>query len=476
MKHLYPGLPGKAISFYLFVRSAILGTIISVVCIQVCAQSVSGIITDYNGYWKTSVSNVSAIKPVNSHNLLAFTYNNLQYSTGVDDLALSSQGETFIAGDFWSLPLSGFTGTISPNTKVGVGQMYDGINNGPGITPPLHSIAHYLSDGIKGLNIGTGIANLPAGNMSFNVNTINPSHIGDGIPDILVTQIADPSGSTDGYAFTDPSGNIVGHKKNIVFTSITPVANWTADFYEASTKPLTLTNGFTNTDRPLRLWAADLADFGITESNYSSIQKFNITLSGNSDVAFVAYNSRSFNVITLPVSLLAFSGRAAENSTTLSWTTAMEEQVSRFVIEKSSGSGAFTAIGEVKAAGYRRTARQYRYTDRNSYTGIRSYRLKMVYRDGSFTYSKIITLHSQSSGAALQLYPNPASDQINLVHPETRGAFVQIHNAAGNLLIIESITPGRTQTQISLKGLQPGIYQLTWYAGSERVAMQFLRK
>ncbi len=191
MKQFYPA----ACSFIsilkapFYFKSLLCGLLCSIVTYSE-AQSVSGIITDYNNYWKTSVSSV----------------------------------------------------------------------------------------GVKGLNIGTGIANLPAGNMSFNVSRINPLNIGDGIPDILVTQIADPSGSTDGYSFIDASGTIIGHKKNIAFTSITPVANWTADFYEASSNPLTLAAGYTNTDRPLRLWAADLSDFGITSTNYSAIQKFTITL------------------------------------------------------------------------------------------------------------------------------------------------------------------------------------------------------
>ncbi|MEJ0102382.1 MAG: hypothetical protein WDO19_07460 [Bacteroidota bacterium] len=69
------------------------------------AQAISGIITDYNGYWKSSASAINSIKPVNNHNLLAFKYNNVQYSTGVNDQTLTSHGESFVASDFWSLRL-----------------------------------------------------------------------------------------------------------------------------------------------------------------------------------------------------------------------------------------------------------------------------------------------------------------------------------------------------------------------------------
>ncbi|MEJ0102381.1 MAG: hypothetical protein WDO19_07455 [Bacteroidota bacterium] len=132
---------------------------------------------------------------------------------------------------------------MNSNTKVGVGEMYDGVHNGASNPVPSNNISFYLTDGIKGLNIGTGIANLPAGTMSFYITSIQPQNIGDGIPDIIVTQIADPSGSTDSYSFVNSTGTIIGHKKDIIFTSITPVGSWTADFYEASANPMILTSG-----------------------------------------------------------------------------------------------------------------------------------------------------------------------------------------------------------------------------------------
>ncbi|RYG53648.1 MAG: hypothetical protein EOO01_03810, partial [Chitinophagaceae bacterium] len=267
-------------------------------------QAISGIVTDYNTYWKSSVSSVNSVKPNNSHNLLAFTYNGTQYSTGVNDGALTSNAQTFVEGDFWSLPLAGYTGTINSNTKVGLGEMYDGVHNGKGSTNYANTISNYLNDGIKGLDLGTCVANLPAGNLTFLVSNIRAANIGDGIPDIIVTQVADPSGSADQYAFVNANGVVIGQTKAVSFGSIPAVGNWTADFYEASTNPMTLTSGFTNTDRPLRLWAADLSDFGITQANFADIKNFKISLSGNSDVAFVAYNNKTRNIAkVLPVEL-----------------------------------------------------------------------------------------------------------------------------------------------------------------------------
>jgi len=441
------------------------------------AQSVSGIITDYNNFWKTSASSINAMKPVSNHNLLAFTYNNIQYSTGVNDQVLTSNGESFVAGDFWSLPVAGLTGNITGNTKIGVGEMYDGVHSGASNSVPYNNIANYLTDGIKGLNICTGVANLPAGNMSFNVNTINPQNIGDGVPDIVVTQIADPSGSTDGYSFMDVSGNIVGHKKNIVFTTITPIANWTADFYEASTNPLTLIPGFTNTDRQIRMWAADLSDFGITAANYSSIKKFTINLSGNSDVAFVGYNNNSFSVVgVLPVTLSDFSGKSVNNKTQLNWRTETEENTSHFSIERSTDNNSFIKIADIKASGNSNTTKQYAISDNTPANGLNYYRLKMSDKDGSFTYSKVIMIQVTATTVTASLYPNPSSDNVMMVHPASAGASVKIYNATGIAVSNTTVSANTQQTKINVQPLVKGMYYAVWQNGTEKISLQLLKK
>jgi hypothetical protein len=257
-------------------------------------QSVTGIITDYNGFWKTSTTAVSPVKPDNHHNLLSFTYNGTQYSTGVNDALLTSHGETFVPGLFQALPLQNIANAPTGNTKIGLGALIDGVAGGRGATWPSRTMGPYLNDGINGLDMGTCIANLPAGTMFLSVSNLQAAKIGDGIPDILVTQIADPSGSYDSYEFTDINGNRVGNSLNVVLTNITPVGGWVADFYEATTD--NLTSGYTQTPRDIRLWSLDFSSFGINASNIGNIAYFKINLSGTSDIAFVAYNSTTVTV------------------------------------------------------------------------------------------------------------------------------------------------------------------------------------
>jgi Secretion system C-terminal sorting domain len=440
-------------------------------------QAVSGIVTDYNSYWKTSASAINPVKPVNSHNLLAFTYNNTQYSTGVNDAALRSHGESFTAGDFWSLPVDNISGAIVANTKVGLGEMYDGVHNGASNPAPYRDIMTYLTDGVKGLNIGTCIANLPAGSLTFLVTNIRPESIGDGVPDILVTQVADPSNSFDKYSFVDANGNIVGVSKNVEFTNIPPVANWTADFYESVSNPMVLTAGFTNTDRPIRLWAADLSDLGITLANYQSVQKFKVNLSGNSDVAFAAYNQRSFTVASLlPLTLGDLTGQVINGAARLNWNTKSEADTKHFVVEKSRDNNVFSAIDTVKAAGNSATTVYYSSQDGSLQNGTTYYRLKMVDNDGRFVYSKTIQVqYNKIAGAlSLQLYPNPASDRIQVAHPASQDGVLMIFSSGGTLVKRVMPNSNATQTSLTINTLAKGFYRLVWQGKNEQLSQALI--
>lgn len=259
-------------------------------------NQVTEMVTDFNGYWQSGISNVNAVKPINSHNLLAFTYDGVRYSTGVNDAVLTSNGLSFVARKWYAVPVNSLPGTLTSNTKLGLGALYDGVNPGPSVPPPSGSLPYYLMDGLQGLDIGTGLANLPVGQLVFDVANLQLGAIGNGIPDILITQFASPPTVVDRYSFRDASNNIVGNEVSINLSALNVLGNWTADFYEVTPTRM-LTAGFTNTDRPLRMWCADLSAFGLNAGNIGSVQKFVIQLSGDSDIGFVAYCSAALSVV-----------------------------------------------------------------------------------------------------------------------------------------------------------------------------------
>ncbi|WBA42840.1 T9SS type A sorting domain-containing protein [Hymenobacter canadensis] len=380
-------------------------------------NNVTEIITDFGGFFQSATTAVNPTLPDNSHDLLAFTLNGTRYSTGVDDALLATRGLTFVAGQYAALPVSAI-GTPVTNTKVALGASFDGVPNGASNPVPANNIPFYLRDGRNGLNLGTGTANV-TGTLDLSISGLTATAVGDGIPDILVTQIADPSNSQDRYQFLDANGQVVGRAVDVAFNSIGVVANWTADFYEASQSPMTLAAGFTRTPRTMRLWSADLSAFGITAANAGSVRSFRIALSGSSDLAFVAYNRQTADFVNppLPVVLSAFEGEAAATETFLTWQTAQEVNSAAFEVQTSTDGRTFRTVGRVQAAGASSQRRQYSYQHPTTQAGVRYYRLLQIDQDGTSTTSPVLALTAgRKTGQPLQVTaaPNPFGSQLVL--------------------------------------------------------------
>jgi hypothetical protein len=420
-------------------------------------QAVTGAITTFGGYWKSTTDSLNPVKPNNSHDLLAFRFNNVMYSTGVNDGALMAHSETFVAEEYQSLPIASITGTIGSSTKVALGQMYDGVDNGPSIPPPVNNIPLYLTDGVQGLNLGTGSANLPSGTLNFVMPALSTTAIGDGVPDVLISQIAQPSGGVDYYKFTDVNGNLVGDSIAISFSGIDSIGNWTGDFYEASANPMTLTTGLTKSDRPLRMWAADLSTFGINATNAASVKNFSIRLNGNSDVAFIAYNT-GIGVI-LPVTYTYFNAKKINNDAVLTWETAQETNSNYFEIETSSDGKSFTTLNRLKAAGNSSTPKSYTYADKNIIAGDHFYRLKQVDIDGKTEYStvRLVENNDADNSNGLLIAPNPASDNIRIQLGQSNEArTLNIYTVDGRKVYSKNLAMAENEISLSTTALQAG--------------------
>jgi len=469
----------KIILFQLFAGSA---------CAQTALGSgsyVTEIITSYKGFWQsgtgaTGNAALNAVQPDNSHLLLAYVVNSgvvtvngtattlpkKYFSTGVNDALLDSKGIAYNATRYQALSVASYSGTIGSNTKVGLGQLYDGVAGGSSSPPPASGYAQYLTDGTNGLDLGTGVANLPVGTLTFSVNSIAPAAIGDGVPDLLITQFASPSTTVaDNYRFLDGTGTTLSGSRVLSanFGSVGSVGNWLADFYEASQNPMTLASNFTNTTRPLRLLAVDFADFGITSSNYQNVKQFQITLSGDSDQAFIAYNTTALVVNTspLPVQLVGFTGVVQGKRVQLSWQTASEFHSAFFAVEASADGRQYHQLGQVAAAGASTQQQQYSFTDLAAPAGVRYYRLRQVDSDGTSSYSPVVTV--QTGALPVQVFPNPATDQLTVQLPALGQATLSLLAADGRLLWQQHVAATSAQQQVAVPGLAAlpaGLYLL----------------
>jgi len=284
-------------------KIALLSLALTALTLTTKAQNnISRVYTDFGGYWQSSTVNNSAIQPNNSHNLLAFRVGSTTYSTGVNDALLTNKGVTFTQQKFQALPVASvptvnINGSSNP-IVIGVGSKYGGGDGNVSPVPVTSDLNSYLTDGVQGLDLGTGIYNIPGGiELKYSVSNIHVSKVGDGIPDLVLTQIGVPPGSNvnDVYRFFDAQGNTVGNSVSINVANIPVVAQIHMKFY-TPTNPPTYNSGLYG-DRDLRLVSYDFEAFGINAANIGRIAGFGQVLSGASDQAFVAYNASSVTIL-----------------------------------------------------------------------------------------------------------------------------------------------------------------------------------
>lgn len=274
------------------------------------ANHVNQIITDYGGYWSsTGISNT--VRPNNRHNVVGFQFGGTVYSTGVNDALLTAQGVTYTPAQFRALPFPVIGGTVSGNNVfIVAGSHLDG-NPSTGVVsaPTIANLTakEVLMDGVRGLDIGTGITNITGPALTLDVSVTDAAKINDDVPDFLMSQVADPSTSGfDKIAFLNEAGAVVGVEVSMNYHTLNPVGRYDMDLFTLPTgqsydtaKPVAFSiTG--NTYRDIWLVGIKMSQLGITAENMHLIRKIRITKGGNADPAFYAFNEQSISIGGIP--------------------------------------------------------------------------------------------------------------------------------------------------------------------------------
>ena len=269
--------------------------------------SVDRIYTDWNGYFTSNgASSVAANQPNTENNLLAFSWNGKTYATGANNAVLTANSVSFEDTRFRALKIQSLSS--DSGSYYLQGSMIDGSLTNRILTPALSGavstpaeLASRLTDGINGLALGTGVANIKStvpSEFKVGTNNIQLGGIGDGIPDIVVTQVAQPNSTVDSFKFVDVHGVIVGNAVSVAFTSIPVMGTYRLDLFNSGNGAPA--SGFSANDtREIRLLAMDMTSFGITAANAGSVDRFVVTFSGSSDCAFIAFNANSLKIAEL---------------------------------------------------------------------------------------------------------------------------------------------------------------------------------
>ena len=144
------------------------------------------------------------------------------------------------------------------------------------------------------------------------------------------------------------------------------------------------------------------------------------------------------------------TGRTQKESLDLTWSVTDQVAVDRYVVEASVGE-AFTAIQDVT---YQPAEGEVVYeTTVPAPTGTTYYRIRQYDLDGASSLSNTIQVVGTEAPAALRLFPNPATDVLNLRSEEPVRQLIFF--SADGRRVMDLAGPGQ---RVSLAALPAGLY------------------
>lgn len=168
--------------------------------------------------------------------------------------------------------------------------------------------------------------------------------------------------------------------------------------------------------------------------------------------------------ISLPVKLVSFSGNLENNVSKLRWESAMEEDFSGYIIQRSYNGSDFSDLNFTPAAG---RAHTYSFNDDGADKNADKlyYRLKMVDIDNSFTYSGVVLLKKSLAGGNITIMPNPFSNELrfSINSLSTENITYTLLSSDGRQLrkVEQKLGRGNNVFYINdLESLQTGVYFL----------------
>jgi hypothetical protein len=165
----------------------------------------------------------------------------------------------------------------------------------------------------------------------------------------------------------------------------------------------------------------------------------------------------------LPVDLVAFEAKAVKRTVEVRWTTADEDGLSHFVVERSADGRVFAPVAQVGAAGLGFTMHHYLWVDHAPLPGTSQYRLRMVDHDGSEALSLPATVHLQEPGErSLQPRPNPTEHRFTVDLPSLGEVplVLKLTDASGRTVMSTPVMPGTPFITLHVAHLQAGSYVL----------------
>lgn len=166
-----------------------------------------------------------------------------------------------------------------------------------------------------------------------------------------------------------------------------------------------------------------------------------------------------FMVITnavVPLKLTHFSAKANAGFNDLEWTTVMEQNINRFVIEYSNNGTEYAQAGIVQATN-NATGASYAYRHSINTDEKIFYRLRVEEFSGHVEYSAIITV-GNGSASDVKVYPTIINNNILQINSSGHISTLRLYSIQGKEVFSKNFNNSSGYFTVSLPSLQKGMY------------------
>lgn len=171
---------------------------------------------------------------------------------------------------------------------------------------------------------------------------------------------------------------------------------------------------------------------------------------------------------TLPLTITKISAINNGGKVAISWATANELNTNLFAIQHSVDGINFTTINTINAKGSGTNG--YSCIDNTPTNGINYYRLESIDKDGSISYSKLVSVQLSLINSQLSIFPNPAKDRATISFGKLIDkATIAVYDITGKAIITQQINNSTSTYQLNTQKLTKGIYIVKFITGTSSI-------
>ncbi len=207
------------------------------------------------------------------------------------------------------------------------------------------------------------------------------------------------------------------------------------------------------------------------ETNASYVNPTNVGGSYTITAYYADGCNLTSNSIILPIVLKDFRGYYKAGKAELFWSSSFEINGAYFIIERSTDGKKFVAINKVKTSN-NKSGTNYNYSDVLSSVSDKAYyRLKMVDKDGTSSYSNVLALELTNT-FSMSIFPNPVHDNLSLhiKNNYTENVLVKVIDMLGKVVLQQTaqLNMGSNTVNLNVSTLSKGNYTVIIKGNSQQ--------